>query len=123
MRRRDRAQARAFGLNAEFLAALWLRLRFYRILARSYRIREGEIDIIAARGATIAFVEVKARPTMEEAAIAISAQKRQRMSRAARHWLARNPWAVHRVLRGDALFVAPGRLPRHAPAAVELDLG
>ncbi|MFV0280448.1 MAG: YraN family protein [Rhodoblastus sp.] len=120
---RDRRRARAYGLNAETYAALWLRLKFYRILARSYRIREGEIDIIAARGDAIAFVEVKARPTMDEAAIAISAQKRRRMSQAARHWLARNPWAANRILRGDAVFVAPRRLPRHAPATVALDLG
>lgn len=120
---RDRAGALAFGLNAETVAALWLRLKFYRILARRYRIREGEIDIIASRGSTIAFVEVKARPTMDEAVISITAQKRQRMSRAAHHWLARHPWAVNYILRGDALFIAPNSLPRHAPAAVELDLG
>ena len=41
--------------------------------------------------------------------------------RAARAWLARNPWAVDFTLRGDAVFVAPGRLPRHAPAAYRLD--
>ena len=120
---RDRNAALAFGLNAETIAALWLRLKFYKILERRYRIREGEIDIIAARGATIAFVEVKARPSMDEAVISISAQKRRRMSRAAHHWLATHPWAVNRILRGDALFIAPHRLPRHVPAAVELDLG
>ncbi|MCC2105313.1 MAG: YraN family protein [Hyphomicrobiales bacterium] len=119
----DRNAALAFGLNAETIAALWLRLKFYKILERRYRIREGEIDIIAARGATIAFVEVKARPSMDEAVISISAQKRRRMSRAAHHWLATHPWAVNRILRGDALFIAPHRLPRHVPAAVELDLG
>ena len=123
MSSRDRAGALAFGLNAETVAALWLRLKFYRILERRYRIREGEIDIIAARGSTIAFVEVKARPTMDEAVISISAQKRRRMSRAAHHWLATHPWAVNRILRGDALFIAPNSLPRHVPAAVELDLG
>ena len=123
MRGRDRNAALAFGLNAETIAALWLRLKFYKILERRYRIREGEIDIIAARGATIAFVEVKARPSMDEAVISISAQKRRRMSRAAHHWLATHPWAVNRILRGDALFIAPHRLPRHVPAAVELDLG
>lgn len=123
MNARDRAGALAFGLNAETIAALWLRLKFYKILERRYRIREGEIDIIATRGSTIAFVEVKARPTMDEAVISITAQKRRRMSRAAHHWLATHPWAVNRILRGDALFIAPNSLPRHVPAAVELDLG
>lgn len=118
----DRAGALAFGLNAETLAAIWLRLKFYSILDRRYRIREGEIDIVARRGGTIAFVEVKARPTLDEAARAISPQKRRRMSRAARHWLATHPWAARCVLRGDAVFVAPGKWPRHEIAVVELDL-
>ena len=120
---RDRFQALAFGLNAETAAALWLRLKFYRVHAQRYRIREREIDIVAQRGDTIAFVEVKARPTLEEAAFAISPQKRRRMSQAARHWIAMHPWAANRTLRGDALLVAPGRLPQHVLGAVELDLG
>jgi putative endonuclease len=36
-------------------------------------------------------------------------------------WLARNPWASAATLRGDAVFVAPGRLPRHLVAAYTLD--
>lgn len=122
MSRRDRTSARIFGLRGETVGAAFLQLKFYKILARSYRIREGEIDIIAARGDTIAFVEVKARPTLDEAAVAISLTKQERMSRAARHWLARNPWAANRTLRGDGLFIAPFRLPRHVPAAVELQI-
>ena len=118
----DRAGARAFGVNAETIAELLLRAKFYRILARGYRIREGEIDIVAQRGATIAFVEVKARPTLDEAAMAITPEKRRRLSRAARHWISTHPWAANRILRGDAVFVAPGKLPRHVVAAVELDL-
>lgn len=118
----DRAGARAFGVNAETLAALWLQGKFYRILARGYRIREGEIDIVAQRGRTIAFVEVKARPTLDDAAVAITEQKRRRISRAARHWLAAHPRAANCFLRGDAIFVAPGRLPRHVEAAVPLEI-
>ena len=70
----------------------------------------------------IAFVEVKARPTLDEAATAISFEKRRRLSRAARHWLATHPWAANCTLRGDAIYVAPRRFPRHAIAAVRLDL-
>jgi [protein-PII] uridylyltransferase len=62
----------------------------------------------------------QARADMEVAAIAISATKRRRIARAARVWLARNPWAAGLTLRGDAIFVAPGRLPRHAPSAYRL---
>lgn len=111
------------GLRAETLAALWLTCKFYKIIARRYRVRGGEIDIIAKRGRTIAFVEVKARGTLEEAMTAITEEKRRRFSRAASRWLAVNPWAVNYVLRADAVFVAPRRLPLHLEAAMELILG
>lgn len=111
------------GLRAETLAALWLRCKFYRIVARRYRVRGGEIDIIATRGRTIAFVEVKARASLEEAMTSITDEKRRRVSRAASKWLSANPWAVNHVLRADAVFVAPRRLPLHMEAAMELTIG
>ncbi|MBG0812117.1 YraN family protein [Methylosinus sp. H3A] len=111
------------GLRAETLAALWLRAKFYTILDRRYRIRGGEIDIVARRGRTIAFVEVKARASLEEAMISITEEKRRRISRAASKWLASNPWAADHALRGDAVYIAPRRLPLHMEAAMELDLG
>ena len=100
-----------------------LRLKGYRILAFRYRVRGGEIDIIARRGNTIAFVEVKVRPTLDEARSVIGAVKRRRISRAARVWLAANPWAAPLTWRGDAIFAAPGCWPRHEIAVFELDLG
>jgi putative endonuclease len=117
-----RAAARVFGLRAEGLAVLWLRLKGFRILARNYAAAGGEIDIVARRGALVVFVEVKARPSLEAAQVAIDARKIARISRAVRVWLAAQPWAVRCALRGDAVLVAPGRLPRHAPGAFELDL-
>jgi putative endonuclease len=110
------------GLRAETIATLWLRCKLYTILARRYRLRGGEIDIVARRGRTIAFVEVKARATLEEAMVSITEAKRRRLSRAAAHWLASNPWAADHVLRADAVFIAPRRLPLHVEAAMELDL-
>ena len=117
---RDRAKARAFGLRAETIAAALLLAKGYRILSRGYLAPGGEIDIVAARGPAVAFVEVKARPSIEEAMQAISAVKRARIARAARHWLVRNPWAVTRTLRGDAIYVAPRRWPVHAVDEFEL---
>jgi putative endonuclease len=115
-----RRTAHLFGLKAESVAAVLLTLKGYSILARRYAANGGEIDLIARRGRAIAFVEVKARPDLDAAAFAISATKRRRIARAARAWLARNPWAVGFTLRGDAVFVARGKLPRHAPAAYRL---
>ena len=118
----SRVKSHLFGLRAETLAAVLLRLKGYRILARRYRAAGGEIDIIAFRHGVVAFVEVKGRPTLDEALSAIEAQKRRCISRAARAWLARNGWAATRVLRGDAVYVAPWRWPQHRMAAVPLDL-
>jgi putative endonuclease len=117
-----RRGAHLYGLKAESIAALMLRLKGYRILARRFVVNLGEIDLVARRGGAIAFVEVKARADMDVAEIAISATKRRRIARAARVWLARNQWAAGLTLRGDAVFVAPGRLPRHAPSAYRLDV-
>ena len=118
----NRVRSHRFGLRAETLAALLLRLKGYRILARRYRAAGGEIDLIVFRRDVVAFVEVKGRPTLDEALSAIAAQKRRRISRAARAWLAHNGWAATRVLRGDAVYVAPWRWPQHRVAAVPLDL-
>jgi putative endonuclease len=119
-RAKRRRGAHLYGIKAEQVAALLLRLKGYRILARRFVVSGGEIDLIARRGDAIVFVEVKARADMEVAAIAISATKERRIARAARIWLARNPWAAGLTLRGDAIFVAPGRLPRHALSAYRL---
>ena len=116
-----RRRAHLFGLRAESIAALLLRVKGYQILARRFAAAGGEIDLVARRGATIAFVEVKARDDLDAAVDAITAAKRRRIGRAARVWLARNPWAAAANLRGDAVFVAPGRLPRHLVAAYRLD--
>lgn len=119
---RDRRPAAGFGRRAEWLAALLLSLKGYRILARNYVVRGGEIDLVARRGGTVIFVEVKARPRLDQAVTMISAAKRRRVETAARVWLARHPWAAALVLRGDGVFVAPRRLPRHVPDAFPLHL-
>ncbi|WP_026606448.1 YraN family protein [Methylocapsa acidiphila] len=119
----ERRRAHGRGLLAERVAAVALRLRGYRILACRYKVKGGEIDIVARRGDAVVFVEVKARQTLDDAMDAIDFVKRRRMSRAARFWLAANPWAAALTLRGDAVYLAPWRWPRHLIAAVELDLG
>ncbi|WP_171070430.1 YraN family protein [Methylobacterium terricola] len=109
------------GRRAELLAALALLLKGYRPLAWRVSVGGGEIDLIVRRGSVVAFVEVKARPTLEEARIAIDARKRRLFSRAVRAWIARSPWSAGLTLRADAVFVAPGRWPRHVVSAFELD--
>jgi putative endonuclease len=116
----NRVTSHARGLRAERLAALVLVLKGYRVLDRRYAALGGEIDLIARRGRTIVFVEVKARSQLDDARTAISADKGRRLARAARHWLAHNAWAMGMTLRCDAVFVAPRRLPRHLVAVMPL---
>ena len=76
---------------------------------------------MARRGRTLVFVEVKARADLDIAALAITGVKRQRFARAARHYLARHPWAAGLTVRCDAVFLAPWRWPRHVPDAFPLE--
>lgn len=108
-----RLGARSRGLWAETAAATWLRLRGYRILARGFSRRGGEIDVIARRGRTLAFVEVKYRADAARAAEAITAAKRARITGAARAWIAANPGAAALDARFDAILVTPWHLPIH----------
>ncbi len=117
----NRAKGLDFGAHAETIAELWLRLKLYKILARRYRVKGGEIDIVAKRRDVVAFVEVKARAEMDAALIAITPQKERRLRIAAARWLSVNPWAVNYTLRADAVFVAPGRLPQHVEDVMGLE--
>jgi putative endonuclease len=110
------------GHTAEWLAAAFLMAKGYSILARRYGGKGGEIDLIARRGQTVIFVEVKARAELEAAYMAISAQKARLVSHRVSQWLARNPWAMGHDLRADAVFVAPWRWPRHVTQVFDLQL-
>lgn len=112
----------ASGRRAEWLALLWLSAKGYRLLARRFGGKGGEIDLIVKRGRTVAFVEVKGRAGMDLALAALTPEKRRLVEARIRQWLARNPWAMDHDLRADAVFIAPWRLPRHVPGAFELVL-
>ena len=118
-----RRKAHRAGHGAERIAVWYLRLTGWHILARRFLVKGGEIDIVARRGRTIAFVEVKRRASLDAAATSIDGAKRRRVSRAARAFVSRQRVLAGLTYRADALFVAPWRLPRHVPAAFELDLG
>jgi putative endonuclease len=89
---RGDAQARKRkARHGETLAALFLRAKGYRIEARNWRCAVGEIDIVARRGATLVFVEVKTRSggsagSPEEA---VNERKRKQLVRLANVYLAR----------------------------------
>lgn len=101
------------GHRGEWLAALALTFKGYRILARRYRTRLGEIDLIARRGDLVLIVEVKARRTLREAMEAIQPESEQRIERAADMWLARQPDFGKLSVRFDMVAVLPWRWPVH----------
>ena len=91
----------SLGKMGEDLACAELQRRGYAILARRYRTRHGEIDIIARHEATIVFVEVKARAGGEfgGGAAAVTGWKQQRIVRMATDYLARQ-----RLLKAPCRF-------------------
>ena len=115
----ERIAAFRTGLSAEARAAAFLMAKGYRILAKRFRTRYGEIDIVARRRNLLAFVEVKARATLDEAAYAVTARQQARIIEAAQAWLIDHPEQADFELRFDAMLIAPRRLPRHVLAAFD----
>jgi len=108
----NRQIAEARGRKAETFAAWWLRLHGWRILARRVRVAGGEIDLVARRGRTLAFVEVKQRRGEDAAAWALDEYRLRRVAVAAER-LAPRFAREGDDIRIDAIFLVPGRLPRH----------
>jgi putative endonuclease len=107
------------GVSAESRAAAFLMAKGYRILEKRFRTRYGEIDIIARRRNLVAFIEVKARASLDEAAYAVTARQQVRIVAAAQAWLMAHPEHANFDLRFDAVLIAPRRLPRHLLAAFD----
>ena len=118
--RPERQAAFRVGISAESRAAALLVAKGFRILARRWRSPLGEIDIVARRRRLLVFVEVKARPTIDEAAESVNVRQRRRIAAAAEIWLAANPDDSIRDIRFDAILVAPGKIPRHIAAAFDV---
>ena len=79
------------GMNGEEIACKELEQRGYSVLARRYRVRSGELDIVARDGETLVFVEVKARASHEfgTAAEAVTPMKQRRLMRLATEYMLR----------------------------------
>ena len=110
----NRRKAEQRGRFAERLAAIWLRLHGWRILAQRARVPGGEVDLIARRRRILAFVEVKARASGQAAGMALDQYRLRRVAVAAER-LAPRFMREGDDLRIDAIFIVPGRLPLHLP--------
>lgn len=101
------------GVRAEALTAFWLICKGYRILERRYKTPVGEIDVIARKGRKISFIEVKYRQNMDEALQCVTLKGRQRITRAAQHFLMMYPEYADFEMRFDLFAIGRGWQWRH----------
>jgi putative endonuclease len=99
---------RALGAAGEDAVAEWYADAGYSVLARNWRIREGEIDLVTRRAATIVFCEVKTRRSdaFGTPAEAVTPRKQARLRTLAVRWLSDNKTRAD-VLRFDVASVKP----------------
>lgn len=108
----NRAEAERRGRRGEALAAWYLRLKGWRVVARRVKTPRGEVDLVARRGRIVAFVEVKWRANAAALGLAVDRRRLQRVAAAAEA-------IAHRHVRDgddmriDVVLLAPGRWPRH----------
>jgi putative endonuclease len=107
------ATGHAKGLLAEKWAVFFLMLKGYRILSTRYKTPLGEIDIVAKRGRTLIFAEVKLRQKADSAAESIHRFNQERVRRAAELYLQKHPRYNDCDMRCDAVIMTPGGWPRH----------
>ena len=117
LRRRKGSRAHALGVRAEQAACAALVREGWAVLARRLRTEAGELDVLAERDGILAIIEVKARPTLADAAAALSQRQQARLLAAAEIVLAAHPdWGTNGV-RFDLLVVdAAGAVRRISDA-------
>lgn len=110
----NRLAAEKLGRRGETIAAWFLRLKGWRVVAARVKTPRGEVDLIARRGKTIAFVEVKARANVRDLATAIDAYRLRRVAAAAEILLPKYGKECENM-QIDVIMVAPWRWPNHLP--------
>jgi len=115
------AARQAFGLLGEAIAERWLVRQGWRVLARRYRVGHRDLDLVVGDGATVAFVEVKARRggAFGHPVEAVNLRKRKELARSALVWMDRHGRAGE-AYRFDVIGVlVEGRRVRvrHVPDA------
>lgn len=97
--------AQRLGVSAEHAAGQALEAKGWIVRARRLRTAAGEIDLVAERDGLLAFIEVKARPTLAGAAWSLGPRQRARLLAAAEIALAEHPEWGHAGIRFDVLLV------------------
>jgi putative endonuclease len=106
------------GKSAERRAALWYRLRGYRVLEQNVWAGGYELDLVVRRGRRVVFCEVKEKTGggFGEPAEMVDAEKQRRLRQAADAWLATHPEHAGLSVSFDVISVEAGRLRRLAEA-------
>lgn len=101
------------GQRYEHYAAGWLAARGLRIVARNFRCRAGEIDLVAIEDDALVFIEVRARAPSRYASAAesVDRRKQQRLLRTAEYYLSRYPAAAQLPCRFDVIAIEPRQCP------------
>lgn len=115
--------AQARGVAAEAVAVAALLADGWAILGRRLRTPAGEIDIVVTRDDMLAFVEVKARPSLAESAHALSARQMRRLAAAAGWLLAEHPEWARADTRFDVVLVDAAGAVRRVADAFRVDDG
>lgn len=111
-----------FGIWAEILCIILLLTKGYAILKRRHRNHYGEIDLIARKGNSLIFIEVKARKSRADGLEAVSRTQQDRIMRAALDFVGRNSKYAGLAMRFDLMVVSKSRWPitiTHMPHAFE----
>lgn len=105
------SRRQALGAQGEALAAAWYEANGYEVLARNWRCREGELDLVVCRARVIVFCEVKTRSStvFGTPAEAVTHDKRRRVRALAAAWLESSP-VRPRQIRFDVASVLAGRV-------------
>lgn len=114
---KDRRASESRGRAAETACVTMLQATGWKVLAERFRPPRGqgagEIDLIAQRGRTLAFIEVKARNAERDAAESITPRQQARIVRGAEAFLAMRPELADLECRFDVILVTPHRPPQH----------
>ena len=109
----SRRTAERKGHKGETLATIFLMLKGYRIIARRYKTKLGEVDIIARKRDVVAMVEVKARASLLEAMDAVDNSTMRRIEAAGDIWLSKQRDYARLNIRYDLIAILPRKWPVH----------
>jgi putative endonuclease len=113
---KSRRAAEHRGRVAEWIAALWLTCKGYRILGHRLRTPFGEVDLAAFKSGALVIIEVKARRSFDAAMLAVTPMQQQRIARAAEVLAGR--WRMMAApIRFDVVVVGTGFWPKHERGA------